>query len=140
MQQQSVSTLPSTDSNEISLYTGELTTKAVIDNVAKIKQAFPALQGGFYDVFAGRLKDKGFCDDRLRDAVNHVIDNCRYPQPSIADFVNYDKTIKFKTWFEMTRDNDWDTYFPVKFPDRPKTVWIHANDIAQYKLEKYQVK
>ena len=127
------------ENGEVSLYNGTLTTPVVVSCVAKIKACFPALQEGFYKTLTERIVDKEFCDERLKDAVNHVIDNCRYPQPSIADFINFDKTIKFKTWYEMTRDGDWGTYYPVKFPDRPKTVWIHANDISQYKLEKYLV-
>lgn len=128
------------ENGELSLYEGTLTTPVVVGCVAKIKACFPALQEGFYKTFTERIVDKEFCDDRLKDAVNHVIDNCRYPQPSIADFVNFDKTIKFKTWQEMTKEDCWDTYLPVKFPDRPKVVWIHANDIALYNLTKYQVK
>ena len=125
--------------DEISLYSGELTPNAVVDNVAKIKKAFPGLPAGFYDVFTDRIKENGFCDDRLRDAVACVIDNCIYPQPTIAQFISYDKTLKFKTWSEMTKEDLWNTYLPVKFPDRPKVVWVHANDIAAYKLEKYCV-
>jgi len=115
-------------------------TKEVIEAQVRIKRAFPSLGAGFYDTLDDRIRANGFTAERLKDAVANVIDNCRYPQPSIADFINFDKTIKFKTWHEMTKDDCWDTYLPVKFPDRPKTVWIHANDIAQYKLEKYQIK
>lgn len=124
---------------EISLYTGELTPKVVIESVATIKKAFPALPAGFYDVFTDRIKENGFCDDRLRDAVNSVIDNCVYPQPTIAQFISYDKRLKFKTWHEMTKEDCWGTYLPVQLPDRPKVIWVHANDIAAYKLEKYRV-
>ena len=126
--------------DEISLYTGELTPKAVVNNIANIKKAFPGLPAGFYDVFTDRIKENGFCDERLRDAVSHVIDNCIYPQPTIAQFISYDKTLKFKTHDQMCKDESWGTYLPVKFPDRPKVIWVHANDIKLYKLNKYVVK
>lgn len=139
LQQQSGSTLPATEGNEISIYSGELTPRAVIENVARIKMAFPSLPAGFYDILSERIKENKFCDDRLVDAVAHVIDNCRYPNPSVADFISFDRTLKFKTWHEMTKEDCWSTYLPVKFPDRPKVVWIHANDIANHGLGKYLV-
>lgn len=97
------------------------------------------MPAGFYDAFTDRIQANEFCDERLTDAVNYVIDNCVYPTPTIANFISYDRTVKFKTWNEMTKEDLWDTYLPVKFPDRPKVIWVHANDIAAYKLEKYMV-
>ena len=137
--------LPAIEKSEISLYSGELTTRAVTDNVARIKKAFPLLPMGFYDAFTDRIMANNFCDERLLDAVNFVIDNCPYPTPSIANFISYDRTIKFKTHEEMckeamTYDKIWDEWLAVKFPDRPKVVWIYANDIEKYKLLKYMVK
>jgi len=131
--------------DEISLYSGQLTTQVVVASVAKIKAAFPALPGGFYDTLAERITANGFCDERLRDAVNHVIDNCPYPTPTIANFISYDRTLRFKTYDEMckdalTSDSVWKQWLPVKFPDRSAAVWVYVNDIAKYKLEKYQVK
>lgn len=115
-------------------------TKDIIAAQVRIKKAFPALAAGFYDTLDDRIRANGFTIQRLKDAVDYVIDNCHYPQPSIADFVGYDKLIECRNWRDMTREEQWDTFLPVKLPDRPKVVWIHANDIAQYKLEKYQVK
>jgi len=124
--------------DSISLYTDTLANvKDIISAAAIIKKSFPALPQGFYDMFGDRIMANKFTINRLRDAIAFVIDNCRYPQPSIADFVSYDKTIKFRTHAEMTA-GEWDNqYIPVKFPDRPKVVWIHANDIQHYNLTKY---
>jgi len=124
---------------EISLYSGLLTPAAVIDNVATIKKAFPGLPAGFYDVFADRIKENGFCDERLHDAVADVIDNCVYPIPTIANFISYDRTVKFKTHDQMCKEDLWSSHQAVKLPDLPKVIWIHSNDIAAHKLEKYLV-
>jgi len=64
--------------------------KVVSNNMAKIKDAFPTLQKGFYDLLCQRLKANEFSDEKLSEAVNHVIDNCNYPNPTIANFINYD--------------------------------------------------
>ena len=77
----------------ISCYRGPLTSLAIVNYIALIKKAFPALPLGFYDVLTDRLTEHGFCDDRFRDAVIHVIDTCPYPTPTIANFISYDKKI-----------------------------------------------
>lgn len=77
----------------VSRYRGPLTQLAIVKNTALIKKAFPALPLGFYDVLTDRLTEHGFCDDRLKDTVIHVINTCRYPTPTIADFISYDKKI-----------------------------------------------
>lgn len=111
-----------------------------------IKKSFPSLPIGFYDVFTDRLKENGFSDDRLTDAVAHVIDNCRYPQPSIADFISFDKKYKVYTYGQMLKMSDelgsviWNSYKPVKFPERSKIVWVDVDDIKKYKLEVYKSK
>lgn len=144
-QRQLPNTLPATTCNEISIYAGELTARAVIDNVAKIKMAFPALPAGFYDILGERIKENNFCDARLRDAIAFVIDNCLYPTPTIANFISFDRTIKFRTHEEMCKEaltyqQVWREWLPVKMPNMPKTVWIFANDIEKYNLKDFVVK
>ena len=121
---------------EISLYTGELTTKVIIESVAKIKKAFPTLPIGFYDVFTDRLKANGFNDARLRDAVAYVIDNCIYPTPTIAQFISFDKRIKTYTYSEycdLCNKGDGKNYEPMTLPGNSKPVWVHVNDINSIK-------
>ena len=69
--------------------------------VKKIKDTFPALPAGFYDVLMDRIKDKNFSDKRLQDAINNVIDNCVYPTPTIANIISFDKRIKLYTYNEV---------------------------------------
>lgn len=60
-----------------------------MESIKKIKLAFPDLPAGFYDVLSERIKSKGFSDERLNDAVNHVIDTCKYPKPTVANFISF---------------------------------------------------
>jgi hypothetical protein len=127
--------------NEISVYSGPLTTESIIKEEAKIKKAFPSLPIDFFDVFTDRIRENGFTDTRLKDAVNFVIDNCVYPTPTIAQFISYDK--KFKCWSYEEMMKKWDefgpelanSYKPIQFPDREKPVWVHVDDIKKYNLE-----
>ncbi len=43
--------------NEISVYKGSLTTPAVIASIARIKKSFPTLPIGFYEILSERLKE-----------------------------------------------------------------------------------
>lgn len=84
----------------ISIYTGELTQKEFTKHLARLKVAFPTLPKDFYYLLGQRMKEKGFSDEKLKDAVNHVIDNCRYPVPTIAEFLSFDKVVKMYTYQE----------------------------------------
>lgn len=69
--------------------------------MARVKAAFPALPPAFYKIFIERVRDKGFSDERLKDAVNHVIDTCPYPTPALANFLSFDRRVKILTHREV---------------------------------------
>ena len=128
------------DYYEISIYEGELTTKCVIDNIAKLKMAFPALSKEFFDVFSSRIKEHGFCDNRLTDAINTVIDTCVYPIPTIAQFISFDKNIKLYNYHDMIKMNDqtgvaFKFYRPIRKKNNKKPLYASLEDIEQYNLE-----
>jgi len=108
--------------------------------VARIKNAFPALPNGFYDVFTDMIKDYGFCDSRLTDAVRNVIATCVYPTPTIANFISWDRTFKVFTYEEMLKKSSefgneiWTSYRAVQFKNRAKKVWVHIDDAKMYNL------
>lgn len=85
----------------ISSYAGTLEPKTVASEAAKLKKAFPALSGDFFGILYERLEANGFCDKRLIDAINHVIDNCPYPTPTIAQILSFDQRTKLYTYDQM---------------------------------------
>jgi hypothetical protein len=85
----------------MSVYTGELTPKVVIKCMATIKGAFPQLPMEYFQILSDRFRENGFGDDRLQDAVKHVVDNCVYPTPTIANFIGYDKKVQLYNYHEM---------------------------------------
>jgi hypothetical protein len=125
----------------MSIYAGTLNTESVISNVVKLKRAFPSLPAGFYDVFSDRLKANDFNDDRLKDAVDHVIDTCVYPTPTIAQFISFDQKIEINTYEAMLRKTHefgagtWENYTQIQFPDREKLVWIRNDDVKKYNIK-----
>lgn len=88
---------------DISIYSGNLTNDCLLKSVKRIKEAFPQLTPGFYDILQEMIKKDNFCDSRLIDAVDHVIRNCRYPNPTIAEFISYDKKMKIYTYNECIK-------------------------------------
>jgi hypothetical protein len=88
--------------NKISIYgEGEIEQKTWMDNVAKIKKAFPKIKPEWIDILAERIKDKGFTNERFDDAVNKMIDTCPYPEPTIAEVLNYDHRVECLSQMEF---------------------------------------
>lgn len=88
---------------EMSLYEGVLTTECMISEIKKLKKAFPGLPVEFYDLLTDRITELRFVDKRLVSSVNNVIDNCVYPMPTIANFINYDKKFKLYSYEAMCK-------------------------------------
>jgi len=106
--------------------------------VVTIKKAFPALPIGFYDVFMDMVSENKFTDTRLRDAVKHVICNCQYPQPTIANFISFDKRVKVYTYAQYCKlcdEGDGKNYQPVAIGNNTRPAWAHINDINKYNLQ-----
>ena len=85
----------------LSVYHGNITQENFVSSVARIKVAFPDLNKDFYQLLKERIMEKGFSDQRLTDAVNHVIDTCPYPTPTLANFLSFDKRVKLITYQEL---------------------------------------
>lgn len=120
------------DGYYISVYSKPLTSECLVKSLGKIKFAFPDLDKEFFDIFAERVKELGFGDDRLSDAVNKVIDECVYPRPTIAQFISHNKHTKLFTYEEMQDKvvtgggaNIWKYYDKIKIDDI--VYWYRKN-------------
>lgn len=138
------STSPATDNNSISVYGGELTARCITYNVKKISYAFN-LPAGFYDVLSDRIKSNGFDDKRLEDAVNHVIDNCKYPTPTISDFISFDKRVSIYSYNDIVKlsnefgANVWKQYRAVNINGVKRVVYVNIDEAEIKGLEYSEV-
>lgn len=123
------------DHFEISAYTGGQTENIQTECTIRIKAAFPQLDTGFYTVLMERVKDLKIPDKRLVAAVKHVIDNCEYPTPTIAQFIKFDRKVKLYTYDQYTKLEAKKFYKAVRLGDLPQPMWAHVNDIQEYKLQ-----
>jgi hypothetical protein len=128
--------------NEISIYNGELTAQAFVKATIRITKSFPQLPKDFFEILKNRLFENDFNDNRLIDAVNHVIDTCIYPVPTIANIISYDKKIKLLTYAELVKENDLfkgiaEHYIAVKITGTDYPMFAKKEDFEKYNLIKF---
>lgn len=125
--------------SELSVYAGDLTDRVMVNAAKQILKSFPTLNNDFIDILIQRIKQNGFSDKRLMDAVNHVIDNCVYPSPTVAQFISFDKVVKIYTYDDVMRminevPNVFETYKAIRLPNAVKPMYVHINDFTRYNL------
>lgn len=86
---------------EISIYSGNLTPIVVLQNINRLKTSFPKMSDDFFNILSERLSDNGFSDERMKDAVNYVIDNFQYKELNVSDIIKFDKRVKLYTYNEV---------------------------------------
>jgi hypothetical protein len=122
----------------LSIYRGNLIDgPTCAQNVLRIQRAFPSLNAEFYDLLIERMKDKGFTNDRMISSVNHVIDNCQYPTPTLANFLSFDKRIKLLTYNQVcnlvtSQEAKFDNFTMVTINE--KKFWVSNADKELYGL------
>jgi hypothetical protein len=136
---QSTSTSLKISEGGISIYTDKLTKEGIKTNCLRVFAAFSSLDPMFTDLLTESLQRNKFTDARLTDAVNHVIDNFKYPKPSVADFVSYDKKIKVYRYDEMVNNSfDFLRFKKVRLSDeQSKPLWVRLEDFETNNFEEY---
>ena len=92
--------------NYLSVYKDEFNPIEGVKQLKRVQVAFPSLPNGFFDMFLDRLKEKKFSTQRLIDSINHVIDTCQYPTPTLAQFLSFDKRTRLYTYNEVCIEID----------------------------------
>jgi hypothetical protein len=96
-------TQKATDENiTISVYVGDTLDKETAITVSKkLVNAFPQITEGVISTILDRMIDLKFTNKRAIDAVNNVIDNCKFNAPAVANFIDFDKRVKLYTYSDM---------------------------------------
>jgi len=100
------------DSNSISIYEGKLSKIETAKQTIRIALAFPKMPEQTIEILRDRFIENNFNDERMIASVNHVIDNYEGwdKVPNIANFIQYDKTIRFYTGREL-KEKYKDSYY-----------------------------
>lgn len=69
----------------------------------RLKAAFPKMSDNkeFFNLLSERVVANGFSNERLKDAVNHVLDNFQYKELVISDIIKFDRRVKLYTYGEV---------------------------------------
>ena len=72
----------------------------MITEVKKLSVAFCSVDNAFIASLVNRIVENKFTKQRIKDAINQVIDTCKFP-PKIADVVSFDRKVKTYSYNEM---------------------------------------
>lgn len=131
------------DDGSISLYEGILTLRCVLEMNRKVKDAFPELPASWFQVFNERIRENRFTDQRLRDAVNHVIDTFVHGRiPNVGHFISYDRRISLYTQKDLDKlaQHDWRSVYKeyglIQLQDG-RVMYARREEIRKYALAEY---
>lgn len=69
--------------------------------MGRLRAAFPKMGNEFFNLLAERVTATGFTSERLRDAVNHVLDTFRYKELNISDIISFDRRARLYGYNEV---------------------------------------
>lgn len=77
----------------VSVYMDRRSKQGLLDAIRLVKGAFPGWSEEQGSILMDRFAENGFTDQRMMDAVNHVIDTYEGwdKLPNIANFIQYDR-------------------------------------------------
>lgn len=133
--------LKTENKNELSIYSGTLSNDCFIKESVRITAAFPDLTPDFFRVFSDLLMNEGdFSDEKLKDAVTHVIKTCEYPRPTIARFLSFDKRLQLFDYRQIVKMTDqnrkaFQDYLRIVIPGEEKAWYAYKQDVIDYKLK-----
>lgn len=119
----------------VSLYVADnLSDVGIAKNLKKLQIAFPKQSVEFFNVLAERLIANGFTDERIKDAVNHIIDSFQYKELNISDIIKFDKRIKLYSHSDICNEihnnrvsfSDFEKYKKVG----KKQFWVKKADLV----------
>jgi hypothetical protein len=119
------------------VYRDSFSIPKAIEQMKKLKQAFPQLPAGYYDVLLERIKENGFTDQRLKDAINYLVDNFTYPTPTIANVIGFDRRVKLLTYGQLLEVQErtgraFEDYCKVR--RKGKLFWISKAEKEMYHI------
>ena len=86
----------------VSLYRdAEPSPAEIAVSMKRLQVAFPKMEPAFFNLLAERIMGNGFTAERLKDAVNHMLDNFQYKELNISDIIRFDRRAKLYTYIEV---------------------------------------
>ena len=120
--------------SKVSLYKkGKVSAETFAQGIKRIKAAFPKLPALWYELLDEMLDVEKFTDERFKDSVYHLIKNCPYPEPTIANIISFDKHIILFTYDELIKmSND--------FSPDSRRVFLNKYELADNNSKLWKLK
>ena len=125
----------------MSVYVGMMDKKSFEKAMLRLKIAFPNITKEFLTLLFDRFVSRGFSNERVKDSVDYLIDNYKYPTPTIAEIISYDAKVRLLTYDQVMKIHNeigkaFDMYSAVVIEGIKTKVWASNFDIEKYKLKK----
>jgi hypothetical protein len=91
---------------ELSLYSDEPPSEKILiaNECERLRIAFPTIQREFIGVLVQMVLKKGMSKNQLIDSIDNILMNYKYPHPTVADVIGFDKRVKLYTHAEVVAD------------------------------------
>lgn len=139
-----VTSIANLGNENISVYErGQITQKNAIAVTESLLIAFPKVTPAFLKLLRQRLRENDFTDEKMIDAVNHVIDTYTGfdKVPSIGDIISYDRRVECLSQMEMLEKRNKlgvsvsEDYVCVDLSGMP--YYVKKKDFDKYKFKKF---
>lgn len=131
-----------TECTEISVYQDKPLSIEFIPRITSfIQKTFPKLKTAYCAEIAKSMVDNGFTEKRAADSVLCAKNTYKYPEPTMAVFLDFNKCYKTYSWDDLNEKykGDWITinkgFKMVKIGDVIK--FVSNSDIRNNNLEKF---
>ena len=128
-----------TSSKELSVFEAgaRVSPDAIAVSCKKLSIAFPELNkiDGFYNLLSEMIVKSGMTNERLQYAIDDCISTFQYRQPSIADIINRDISVKLYSF-----DDIYNQYHMFPHPDfvkilrQGKSFYIQETDSVRWNI------
>ena len=123
----------------ISLYFDNFAEKSDIAvGIAKLCASFPRMEQSFWSLLAERIVENNFSKERIKEAVDYILDNFKYKELNIADIISFDRKVKLYTCSEFMQAQ-MNGIHPSKFEMREINdvkFWVLKEDLIKANLNK----
>ena len=123
---------------EVSIYTDALVTdETIAEQFAILHSVYPDLHAGFFSVLFDAVKEQGFTEQRLKQAVKHVISTVEYPSFTPAKILGFDMKYKLYSHSEMLNEiNDFRATAKdfAKVKRNGRVYWVKQSDKVMYNI------
>lgn len=131
------------DNYYMTMYAGPLLDDECLkEQIDRINDSFPQAPPRFFKALIRAIIEEReeWTNQRLIDAVRHMEHTYKYQQPTLAEILGYNQTIKLLTWEQKRKlveqdETAEDRYLAIVVEGRELPLWAHINDIKKHGLK-----